>query len=254
MTRFALLILILSLLLTGSCSSRKNRIDHSNLIPQNQLVSILTDVYITDGLLALPVVNLWLENPDTLSTYYKVIEEHGYSKEVMDKTMKYYFIKNPGKLIKIYDQVLAILHERESYLEKELVLEALRERNLWRDKEIYAFPDPSGADSACFSISLPKQGIYNLTFTSIVFPDDQSLNPRFTAYLCNADSIDSGKRTYIESLYYFKDAHLHQYTLSIDVPANSNLILKGNFLNYDNYCADCSRHATISDFILLFIP
>ena len=36
--------------------------------------------------------------------------------------MKYYFIKNPKKLIKIYDQVLGILSEMESLVEKEAVM------------------------------------------------------------------------------------------------------------------------------------
>ena len=79
---------------------------------------------------------------DSILSYIYIIENHGYSKEIMDKTMKYYFIKNPKKLIKIYDQVLGILSEMESLVEKEAVLTAVHIKNLWTGEEFYSFPDP----------------------------------------------------------------------------------------------------------------
>ena len=54
--------------------------------------------------------------------------------------MKYYFIKNPKKLNKIYDQVLGIISEMESRIEKEALIEQTRKSNLWTGKEFYAEP------------------------------------------------------------------------------------------------------------------
>src|ERR1035437_8251380 len=107
--RFALLMLMMISLLTGSCSGRKNKLDDKNLIPEKELVSLLTDIHLADGLLTLPKINSWTSSLDSISTYYQVIEKHGYTKEIMDKTIKYYFINDPQKLNKIYDQVLGIL-------------------------------------------------------------------------------------------------------------------------------------------------
>jgi len=243
--RFTLLILILFSLTAGSCSSRKNKLERSNLIPEKKLVSILTDIYIADGLLILPKIHNLLYSLDSLSTYYQIIEKHGYTKETMDKTMKYYFIKNPKKLIMIYDQVLGILSEMESLFEKEVILEQERAKNLWRGKEFYSFPDPSGTDSALFNITLNRTGIYTLTFSATLFPDDQSLNPRITAYSCHPDSIDTGKRHYIETINYIKDGQPHTYTLEINVSENTTLHLTAWLYDFDNHPDDSEKHLRI---------
>jgi len=253
MFRFALHIFIISSLLTGSCTSRKNKLDQSNLIPEEQLRSIISDAYIADGLLAIPVVNHWIKYRDSLSVYIQIIEKYGYSKETMDKTMKYYFIKKPKKLINIYDQVLGTLSQMESILELESLKEEGRIRNIWHGNEFYSFPDISGSDSAGFSVSLPDYGTYTLNFSATVFPDDQALNPRLTAYLVNADSLETGKRNYIEMIKYPKDGQTCFYSLRIEVATDTKLYLRGNFYNYDN-SVECEKHAMIENISLYFIP
>jgi hypothetical protein len=247
MIRFSLLILILFSLIAGSCSSRKNRLDHRNLIPEKELVSILTDVYITNGFIAIPKIHSWFSSLDSLSFYYYIIEKYGYSKETMDKTMKYYFIKKPKKLIKIYDQVLGILSERESLVEREVALAEGRIPNLWTDKEFYSFPDPSGTDSVRFDITLNRTGIYTLAFSAILFPDDQSLNPRITVYSCHPDSIETGKRKYIETINYIKDGRPHTYNLILNVPKNTTLHFRGWLYDFDNHPDDWEKHMIIEN-------
>ena len=118
MIRFSFLILIILSISLGSCSGRKNKLDKKNLIPEKELISILTDIHLADGLLALPRINSWASSLDSITSYYQVIEKHGYTKEIMDKTMKYYFLKEPKKLNKIYDQVLGRLSAMESLVVK----------------------------------------------------------------------------------------------------------------------------------------
>ena len=254
MGRLIILILILSSVLTGSCGSRRNKVDHSGMIPEKDLVLILTDVHITDGLLSLPVVFHWFTSIDSLSAYVQVIEKYGYTKETMDKTMKYYFMKNPKKLIKIYDKVLGVLSEMETHLEQESAEEASRALNLWRGKEFYVIPDRYGTDSTGFSVSLSSYGIYTVSFTSTVMPDDQSVNPRFTAYSCNADSLETGVRKYYETIGFLKDAQKHLYSVSVKVPAGTRMVLQGNFLGSDNYSPDYQKHATIEEISLVLSP
>ena len=74
MTRFTFLILIIISIMMGSCSGRKNKLDKKNLIPEKDLVSILTDIYITDGLLTVPNIILRASSLDSITTYYQVIE------------------------------------------------------------------------------------------------------------------------------------------------------------------------------------
>ncbi len=247
MTRFAFLILIIFSLMMGSCSGRKNKLDKKNMIPEKELVSILTDIYITDGLLILPKINTWAIYLDSITTYCQVIENHGYSKEAMDKTMKYYFIENPKRLNKIYDKVLGILSEMESRVVKEVALELARSMNQWPGKDFYSFPDLSGNDSSMFDIMINRPGIYTLTLTVTLFPDDQSVNPRVTIYSCNPDSIETGRRQYIKTVDYLKDGRPHTYNLNFPVADKTILHLRGWLYNFDNPPFNIEKHVKIEN-------
>jgi hypothetical protein len=245
MTRFTFFILILFFVVTIACSSRKNRIDSSNLIPEKELTSILTDLYITDGLLTLPNIIHFYPQLDSLSSYKVVLEKHGYTKETMDKTLKYYFVKKPRQLIKIYDQVLAVLSEMESRYEKEMTILQSRISNLWTGNESYIFPGSSKNDSTNFAITVVTAGIYTLSFTVTLYPDDQSVNPRLTAYTCNPDSIETGKRHYIKTMNYLKDGQPHTYSLKINALKNSDYHIKGMLYDSDNCQGDPEKHLRI---------
>jgi hypothetical protein len=252
MIRFMLLILIIFSSF-GACSSRKKKLDNRNLIPEKELTSILTEVYIANGLLSLPRIHNWFSTLDSLSSYNKIFEKHGYTKENMDRTMNYYYIKKPKELIKIYDQVLGILSEMESHVEKEAIQAELHKDNLWKGKEYFYFPDPAGYDSSRFDISLNKPGLYTLSFSATFFPDDQAVNPRMTVYSSHADSIETGKRTYLQTAKYIKDGQPHIYSIFIQVPENTLLNLRGWFYDFDNLPDEREKHARIADLTLYFI-
>jgi hypothetical protein len=247
MIRFTFLILILYSLIACSCSGRKSKLDRKNLIPEDELVSILTETYITDGLLATSNIRSMFSSFDSLSVYNHIFEEHGYSQEIMDKTIKYYFIKNPRKLIKIYDKVLGILSEMESRVEKEIVLSKEHTLNLWPGQEFYSFPDPSGSDSTKFEITLMKTGTYRLSVTATLSPDDQSVNPRITAFSCHPDSIETGKRDYIKPFYFIKDGRPHTYTIIFNVAVKKTLYIRGCLYDYDNHPDDWAKHMILQN-------
>jgi len=239
-------------IITNSCSSRKNKLDRRNLVPEKELISILTDVYITDGLLSFSKIYDWYSSLDTLSSYYHIIEKHGYSKESLDKTMEYYFIKKPKKLINIYDQVLGNLSEMESRFEKESALAIEVPVNLWPGKESYYFPDLSDSDSTLFEITLNKRGVHSLVFTATLFPDDQSYNPRITVYSCHPDSIETGKRDYIETIHYIKDGQPHTCVLFLNVPKNKTLHFRGRLYDFDNHPDEWEKHMLINNISLTY--
>lgn len=251
MVRYPLLILIIISLLTLSCSSRRAKLDRRNLIPEKELVSILTDTYLTDGLLGVPRIVLRFSPVDSITTYSHIIEQHGYTMAIMDKTMKYYFIKNPKKLIKIYDKVLGILSEMESRNEKAISKVKKSTTYLWPGKDFYSFPDPQGSDSADFDITLKSPGTYTLSFTVILFPDDQSLKPGLSGYSCHPDSLDTGKRTYLKTLNYFKDGRPHNYSTTITVPLKNGLHIKGSLFDFNNNPENMEKHVLILDISLI---
>jgi hypothetical protein len=252
MIRLTYIILLALSIISSSCGNRRNRLDRKNLIPENDLVPLLTDIYITDGLIGMPRIVMKYPLADSVSAYNHVIENHGYTRESLDKTLKYYFIKNPKKLIKIYDKVLGILSEMESRIQKDISRTKLKTGNLWPGFEYYSFPDPSGTDSVAFDIPLPKSGFYILNATVTAYPDDQSHNPGITAFTCHPDSIDNGKRNYVKPVCYIKDGQEHKYTMSFKVPPKVALHLRGSLYNFDNHPDDWQKHLVIHNISVVF--
>jgi hypothetical protein len=252
MIRYTLLILIIATLFAGSCSSRKNKLEHSELIPEEVLTTILTDTYIADGLIALPVVHHWFSSLDSLATYYKIIEKYGYSKETMDNTMQYYFVKNPRKLIEIYDQVLGKLSEMDSYLEKDVLLEQNRIRNLWKGPDSFSIRESSDKIPPETLVQLSSTGKYTFSFSVTLFPDDHSLNPRLLAYTCNNDSLETGKRYPVKALAYIKDGQPHNYTFTISVPHPNSLTFTALLFVFDNNPADLQQNVIIENISLIY--
>jgi len=253
MIRYALLILMMISLSIVSCSDSKSKLDKKNLIPEKDLISLLTDIHIADGLLTLPSINSWTSNLDSISTYVQVIEKHGYTKEIMDKTMKYYFVHEPKKLNKIYDHVLGILSEMESRVEKQSALELAKSINLWRGKDFYYFPAASGNDSTMFDLTLYRPGIYNLSFSATLFPDDQTVYPCPIAYTTSADSLETGKKQYLKSIEYLKDGREHTYNLPFQVERNISH-LKGWLYYFEDQPDNIVRHIQIDNISLTFGP
>lgn len=251
MKRIPLIILIIISLLASSCSGRKDRSKHSELIPEKQFVSILTDIYISDGLLTVPKIHTWVASLDSLATYNQIIRLHGYSTEAMDNTVKYYFIHKPKKLIKIYDKVLAILSEMESRVEKEALPLENTDRDLWPGEKFLSFPDPSGVDSATFNITLGRHGLYSLTYAVTLFPDDQTCNPGTTAYVVHADSIETGKKTWLDRYEFIKDGQRHIYSLEIRIQNDRPLNLHGSLFDFENHPLDWDKHARIDSISLI---
>lgn len=250
MFRYTLQILILLSLMVGACSSRKNKLDRSGLIPEDDLVSILADVYLTDGLLTNSEIYSKYISLDSVAAYEFTIEKHGYTKESMDKTMKYYFIKKPKKLVSIYDQVLGILSEMETRTLKQQDYEEKVVLNRWPGRNSYYFPDPSATDSTVFDLTLDKPSLYILEFTVILFPDDHAKNARYTIYTCNPDSIDTGKRNYLNPIRYIKDGHPHTYSLRIRVPLRKVVHVHGNLYDFDNNPDEWGKHILIHSITL----
>jgi hypothetical protein len=247
MTRVIFIILI-----SVSCTGRKHKLDKKNLIPEKELVSILTDIHLADGLLTLPSVNSWASSMDSITSYYQIIEKHGYTKELMDKTMKYYFLDNPKKLNKIYDEVLGILSGMESRVDKEAAMLQQKLANLWRGKEFYAFPSTSGNEYPVFDTTFYRPGFYSLSYSVTLYPDDQSVNPRAFVFTTSADSADTSKGRYYTSAEYVKDGLPHTYTMVFIVPANEIRHVKGCLIGMNTNPSGPQRHILIDNILLIF--
>jgi hypothetical protein len=250
--RYVFLLMVIVSLLFTSCSSRKNRLDRKNLIPEKELIDLLVDIHLADGLLILPRIDAWTSKLDSIAAYYQIIEKHGFTKENLDKTMKYYFIKEPKTLNKIYDQVLGILSEMESRYEREFTIEQARTSNLWPGKDFYSIPSLSGNDSTMFEMTATMTGTYILSFSATLFPDDQSSNPRSAAYTCSPDSLETGKRKYFESVEFIKDGMPHTYIMKILVLPRVPFHIRGWLYYFDNHTPSMEKDIYIGNISLSY--
>lgn len=242
------IILCMSMLAGISCSSRKNRIDKKDLIPARELTNIITDMYITDGLMTMPKIRDWYQPKDSLEAYKDVVEKHGYSMDAMTKTLKYYFVKKPKQLVRIYDQALAKLTEMEARLEQETSRIEAKESNVWKGKSAY-----SGQDSTTFDFSVNLEGTYLLSFTATIFPCDESPNPSLVAYTCHPDSAANGRRHYIRTLEYFKDGRPHQYFYNIVIKSNTGTRFRGNLFDQGTCIEDATKNMVIEKVSLMSV-
>lgn len=253
MTGKGLYILLLLTLMLFSCNGKTLKPDRSDIIPEKDLIPILTEIHIADGLLPNPKIRNWVLSVDTISTYHYIAETHGYTKDALDKTMHYYFIRKPKKLIRLYDNILGTLSEMESLLEKEVMLAREQSSNVWPGERNYYFPDKTGTESVAFELSLAGGRVYTLNFTATLYPYDHSLNPRASAFIVNADSVNNGQRTYFKTTPYIKDGKSHTYTLRIFAPAGVPFRLKGTLYEIDNNPEEWQKHVRF-DNITLSIP
>lgn len=225
-----------------SCSTRKSKVDRSGLIPKDKLTLIVTDLYLADGLNTLPVVHHWYTPSDSLSAYKDVIEGFGYTKEQFDKTMRFYFIRKPKQMMKIYDDALAALTEMQTKADQEILKVQAKSIDFWNGKDFYTAPGDKSSDSTDFDITLPFWNYYTLSFTLTVFPDDESYRPAVTAFMCNPDSVDTGVRYYVRPVKYLKDGQPHKYVFKINDPIRTHRRLKGKIFDFGNNPEIPGRH------------
>jgi hypothetical protein len=250
MTRYILPVLVAFLIMAGSCTSRKNKAEHKDIIPEKDLISILTDVYLADGLLSIPNISYKFSQGDTLSSYIDIIEDYGYTKPQMDRTIRYYFIKKPKKLIKIYDKVLGGLSETESKIDKEYSKMLSEGQNFWPGKSFYSCPDPAGSDSAWLDFPVSYAQFYRLKFTFTIYPDDQSENPHLDLYFSHSDTAGNETRSNISTLPYIKDGRPHTYNILLTQKLPPPVRLKGWFINREEMSPCREKHFRVENIIL----
>jgi hypothetical protein len=196
------------------CSGRDSISGKVRLIPEKELVSVMTDLYLADGLLAYPLLRNQFNAKDSIENYIDIIEKHGFTKKQMDKTMKYYFNQDPKKLQKIYDQVLARLSAMQSALETETVPPELQGINLWNQKKKLSVPEAGAHDLLYFSIPVKDTGLYEISFTAIIYKDDKSLYPRTTTFFWHASETQEGVRNFWDNIDLIRDGTRHSYSVS----------------------------------------
>ncbi|MFH0841353.1 MAG: DUF4296 domain-containing protein [Bacteroidota bacterium] len=226
---------IILLASTVSCLKVNEERKFENLIPEKDFKAILYELHLTNGLMSLPGMRNIYTNEDTTGLYMEIIEGYGYTTGQMDTTIQYYYIKKAKRLIKIYDNMLARFSEIQARVDKKYNSASGNVVDQWNGRHSYFMPDTGTAEKPYFNITLATQGTYSLTFSVTVFPDDQTKEPCFTAWLCNADSAETGRKNYLSSIEYLKDGHPHFYTVTGTHTTMERVVIKGYLYDFSNH-------------------
>ena len=243
-------MLVLITLLSAACTNK----EEENLIPEKTFAVILSEVYLANGLIVVPEVRNVFAGRDTALNYYDIIESHGYTKEQMESTLRYYFSKKPKKLIRIYDQAIGKLSEQESLLLLSPEESSDPKTELWKDKKSYSLPDTIKNGKLYFEYKLMTPGLYFLDFEATVYPDDHTNNPGLTLLTFHADSAGTGKVNYLPAVKYIKDGFPHKYRITIRVYDNTPVVLQTYLYDRENKPDYGDPHADISDISLTLSP
>jgi hypothetical protein len=217
------------------------------LIPEKELIDVLTEIHVADGLLSIQSIRGRFSSKDSTSNYMDILERHGLTKKRMDNTLSYYFNQNPKKLENIYDRVLIKLNEKQTSLENLIVPVKPPQYNLWPDKYFIAVPESGVKNPVWFSIHIKDTGSYVLNFSADVFNDDQSINPRTTIFFWHTDSSKTENRKYWPEVSLIKDMNFHEYSLSEKITDSVYNHIGGWLLNSDPKEGRWEKHAQIQN-------
>ena len=108
----SIIILTLLFLFLYSCTQSEQKIQKSELIPAKDLVPVLTDLHLANGLLSISEIRNYYNDMDSLGQYSSILESYGYSLEQLNNTIEYYS-SYPEALNEIYEKVITQLSEME---------------------------------------------------------------------------------------------------------------------------------------------
>ena len=250
-TRILITVVALVLALTSCSNQSGNKPGRKMLIPDDKLVAILTDTYLTTGMMDLYQMRETWAQRDSIVNYTDVIVSYGYTLEQLNATMRYYFTDKPKKLARIYDRVTGNLLEMETMIMMEQgSSETSAVENLWTGKASYSFPEDFTRDPVWFDMPAEKTGVYILSADIRLFEDDQSRNPRVTVFFSYTDSAGDEIRDYWEEFTLSKDGQFQSVTISHALDTIRNTRLRGWLLNHDNQPGRWEKHARIANISL----
>lgn len=240
-----------AVMLISSCTSRRAEEKNKDLIPADKLVDILTDFYLTDGLMAIPEVFLQHQDKDTMKVYQEVIGKYGYSLENVTSTVRHYFLTNPKKLKRVYNRVLMNLTEYESLLQAEAAETRPEPENLWLGNTSYALPEEGITNQLYFDFAIPDTGTYTLSLAVVLFADDQSERPRITVWFWKNDGSTAGRTLAWEEKELPKSGTLNYCTLSASTGNEYYTRIRGWLMNHDPKEGRWEKHVRITNVTLL---
>ena len=203
MQKFAqklIFLLFLIPLIFASC--KKSR------IPDNDMVKILSQVFITDAVVTTTHLSAMYSKRDTIEYYKPIYSKMGYTEAQFLNTIDFY-LNNYEVFEKVLDKVVneLVRLETEKSVKLEVVKDVVPEKreNLWDNKTTWVLPEDGNQEMLGFKIPVKGLGTYTISADVKVNPNDESLNPEMKVWFYADDGTDEGFILNQRSHQYLKD-------------------------------------------------
>lgn len=235
--------LLIVCIVVFACTRKKSKMA---VIPEKEMITIIKDMHIADGTFMVSKRRSELMNADSVNYYDPIFEKYGYTRSQFDSSIAYYSTK-PEILTKIYDQVLEELSVYEAEVEKKMKEKYVYnvDVNLFNDKVSWDLPQDGAQEKIDFNIPIEGTGTYSISAEIKMYEDDESTNPRITAYFFNDDGSRHGKRRYFPSTAIEKNNASNLYLITQVLTDTSFHELRGNILDHSNRVGNWKKHAEI---------
>jgi len=249
--KYIALTVILIMAVGLSCNkTTRTGIKKSEVIPEEEMVDILSDLYLADGLLNYPPIRSDFSSKDSIENYVDVISKHGYTKEKVDKSIEYYFIDRPKRYASIYNRVIEKLSGMEADVIQQLSGEANLNRNLWNGERSYSLPDAGVSNPLAFSIETAGLGEYILRARITLYEDDQSIDPHIEVWFWYDDGTEEGKKIPWDKYELAKTGRPVTVTLRKALTDPKVTHIKGKLLNHTDQPGHWEKHAMVTNIVI----
>jgi hypothetical protein len=214
------------------------------IISEKKFIHVLVDLHLAEA------IGNQLKNSDQVmladstSLYGLVFEKYHVTRAMFDSTMMYYSLR-PDKFQKLYNEVTAQLKNLEEETTKAQEEEAKQlDEVLWQDDQVYQFP-PLAGERIEIDVPIRGKGIYVVSATVKMLPDDSSLNPRMSVYFY---AEPEGKELRFQEVSYTKrNGEPKTYRAVRRVDSDEYTRIRGYIVNYSNTDSTFKRNMVITD-------
>ena len=247
---FLITALLATMLLQSCNKTQRSGIDPEIVIPEEDMVEVLTELYLAEGLLNYPPVRGEYMDKDSTENYSDVISKYGYTKMRVDSSMKFYFIDRPDTYEDIYNRVIENLSGMEADVIQEISNKPDVASELWEGDRTYRLPDYGVASPIEFSVRTEGLGMYVFRARITLYKDDQSIDPRTEIWFWFEDEQGKEHRIPWEITKLEKSGRpkIINMARSLDDPRVTHI--QGKILNHNPQSGHWEKHAIITNISL----
>ena len=248
--------IILFFIFSGvACLHQKSKIPKSEIIPEKDLIPILVEMHLADGLMNVSEIRYMYPGRDSISNYQDILQKYGYDKELFDRTIQYY-ADQTDDLDDLYENVISELTKLYSQIQRtsRQIPQEDKVTNLWNQKEVWHLPADGETNPVRFEIPVKGPGKYIITATIRMYEDDESRNPTVTAYFWFDDGSEYGHVDYFKSSPIEKDGKLTVHSISHELKDQRVTQLRGLMLDSSPQNGKWTKHADVLNIKIHYVP